>query len=85
MISPLASHTDGVRCGEVHADAGQCQLVTPHADKPHAAVLPDGIVCWNHLELHRWSLYSVPKWILRFPWAQECKPELPTTDVSGYY
>jgi hypothetical protein len=65
------------RCLELHHEAGQCQLQSPHTDKPHAAVTSDGVLLWNHLEMHRWPAYELPNWIRRLPWVPEYAPPQP--------
>ena len=65
---------DPERCGEVHAVVGQCQLLAPHDEKPHAASSADGVSLWNHIEVQHWTSYSMPNWVRRLPWQPGYKP-----------
>jgi hypothetical protein len=71
MTTINASSPAASRCAATIAEAGQCQLNGPHPGKPHAVRFPASVLCWNHLETHRWPDNALPQWIVRLPWAAE--------------
>jgi hypothetical protein len=67
-MGPSEQPSSPPRCTATTVDAGQCELIGPHDGKPHAVGTPQAVLCWDRIQVERWSMYELPQWIRRLPW-----------------